>query len=344
MYKTIGERDQIEKYQNIFQQKIIELSDGKSNIRLGYQSGSGEVVCYWFEGLDFWIAFGMETTNSGEKRYWNSFGFSIEIPEENSTETIISQMNIKCEGIDRRTAASYAINENGEIGIIHRGVITLNPHGKINSYFDQYYSHDELVRVKDGQDVYEYALVCELESEQIIEQLYNFTKFVNELKDQVRVIKSENISTSSAEPEQLHFLDTDEPTERASYQVSKTYNPRTNHALVYYFLKNALKTSNSSLDIRRTQQIDLLILNQEGEATHVFEIKSSSELSKIYKAIGQLYLNSIQFEDNPKLILVVPIGIDDDLEGKLRNISIDLLKYKINQRKVEFVNFDKYFN
>lgn len=200
MYKTIDERNQIQKYQENFQQRIIELSDGKSKIHLGYQSGSGEVECYWFENLHFWIAFGMETTKSGDERYWNSFGFSSKIPNESSTQTIINQINIKCEGNDRKTAASYGINENDEIVVlhrVHRGILTLNPNGKINSYYDKYYPQDELIQEKDGQSVFEYALVCELESDQIILQLYNFKKFVEELKDQVRAIKSNNTPTSS---------------------------------------------------------------------------------------------------------------------------------------------------
>jgi hypothetical protein len=110
------------------------------------------------------------------------------------------------------------------------------------------------------------------------------------------------------------------------------------HGLVVNSLKELLEEKGAH--IANDQLRDLYLFNN-GEVEIVFEFKTGFDRQSVYSAIGQLLLNNTTLKPTPKYVMVLPLGLSEEIQSVVRNLNIELLQYEwISDGKVKFLNME----
>ena len=169
------------------QEKLINnlesYVDEKVFLTIGFQGETIERTISWSNNLRIW--FFSETLKGS--RYVNAFG--IDKPKRNAHISNVCEINFPLKGINRRIGAAIAQDDKGSIYIIHRGKIGGGRSGIGKSLFEENY-RGKLISVDDGGDEKTMALIGELNSPNISNEIVNFVYEVNRIKGLLRAGKT----------------------------------------------------------------------------------------------------------------------------------------------------------
>lgn len=210
----IKEETNIAKAQKIFQDTLTKTATKQCKCILGFQGGNEEVDVYWLEQFGIWVSFQVKENHY----YWNPFG--IGEPFEGDILKIICEINSPLTGINRRISGAFAMDDNGEMYILHSGKIGGGRKGIGKSLFRSNYKN-RLVKLDDGL---EYAIIGKLGDASLPNNTANFVREIDRIKKLVHG-DSNSYKSASVIAEVAH--PTKELIEKALIELRKTKASKT---------------------------------------------------------------------------------------------------------------------
>ena len=329
MLTLLENKKQIQSAQKQFEKVLKAEKHELIPVKIGFQGDSFETKILYFPKYNFWVS--LETEPN---RYWNAFGLEKPKPEQNVS--IICEINIPFEGIDRRIGGVFATDGNS-ITVLHRGKIGGSRKGiGKNLFFKNFFGRLEII--PDGNIETKFALVGNLSSHVFFKQLQLFIKQTDKIKNSPPGLKETHEEMSEDNPSDLNYDFKDEFFGKKSYKRTELIIATSNHGLIVSNLAN-------ELDARRIKygndnRRDLFIV-EDNKISSIFEIKTDITNDSIYSAIGQLMIYSNEFEHRINKIIVLPDKLKDKIESILAKIGISILYYKLDNENVTFENLDQ---
>lgn len=201
MITVITDRQEVKKLHKQFHNRLDKYLTEDIDCWVGYPSGSFQDIVRYSPELDIWIS-----QAEHENKYWNGFG--VGRPIEGKNNSLNGEINFPYEGNYRRIAGAFAVEDNGNILVLHRGKIGGGKPGIGKIYFTDNYRGDFVTAI-DGDRETEFCLVGELNSQQFPRQVSNF---INEI---YRVKNLEDSETSADFSNLTDFNHTDEHSGRS---------------------------------------------------------------------------------------------------------------------------------
>jgi hypothetical protein len=316
MITVITDNKQIDRLYKKFQTVIYNYFDEEINCWVGYPGGSFQGNVRYSASLNLWISI-----QELENRYWNGFG--IGRPIERANNSLAGEINFTYENINRRIAGAFALEESGNILVLHRGKIGGGKKGVGKKLFTDNFRGD-FVKSIDGERETEFCLVGELNSIHFPRQIANF---INEIY-RIKKLDSNHYFSSLAD-----YLYTDEHfgtsiTEKKDHLVVE----RTHGIIVNSLAKELI---DRGLIIGNDRNRDLFI-HERGQIKTLFEVKTSSSTQCLYSAVGQLIIYSIPIKNEVKLIAVFPDRLSKSVTNKFKAHGIEILYYTWENGKPKF--------
>ncbi|WAC39350.1 hypothetical protein [Pedobacter sp. SL55] len=324
MIKVIEDAKQIQKLHNLFHEKLDSYCSDKVDCWVGFPGGNFENTVRYSYDLNIWVSI-----LQLENRFWNGFG--IGKPVEGANNSLVGEINFPLEGINRRIAGAFAKDSNGNILVLHRGKIGGGKKGVGKTLFMNEFGGD-FIKAIDGEIETEFCLIGDLNSQFFLNQVSFFIQEVYRIKNQL---------DDSTQPSFSYLTKFNYTDEHSGVTITERNEPtliERTHGLVVNALDKKLKSKgfktandkNRDLFIHKGKQIKIL-----------FEIKTSSATQCLYSAIGQLLIYSIPIKNSVKLVAVLPTKLNKLVAKRFSDIGIEILYYKWNNEKVEFIDLDR---
>ncbi len=291
------------------------------------------IEAHWNEKLGIWLACEFQGKDKVSiPRHWNAFGTNRPIPGKNMS--ITCEINFAVQGIEARLEGAFSKDGEGNHHIVHRGGIGGGRRGVGRSSFFRFY-YGKRLWIPEREEDREFALVADLESPRLADQVACFVHEVERIKEQA-VQGKRRCKPGRTLPESTLI---EEPTSRAPYFVSGWREPSADHGIVVNELIRKLGSTGKTFrkDIAR----DLFFVDSSGRTETLFEIKTGGGPGDVYQAIGQLFYNSIEEPNRPTLILVCP-PIPRGMQNRIMSLGIQVLSYRFKGSTVVFRGIDDY--
>ncbi len=293
MPKLISQGTEIGLLQRQLRRILGGVAEKSKVIRVGWRGGTDDLRVSWNSALNFW--WWIDDEIGGRNNYWNTFGA---LRDGRPLSSIDCEINIAPSGIDRTVSGGFAIDENGNHFLVHRGRIGGGRKGIGKQLFLNNYQGRWLT-VRSGAETEDLALIGALGSQRFPHQLADFVEQVRKMKllrkHRSSVLPTARLQALSYTPE---FTG-----KRASYSVKSQLEAEADHGLVVDELDRQLRSRGFQTGNRGV--VDLYA-RKRGRRGLVFEIKTSDDLASRYTATGQLLFNSIRLGGNPKKVGVFP--------------------------------------
>ena len=323
MITVVTDRQQIKTLHGKFHKRLDKFLTEDIDCWVGYPSGSFEDTVRYSPELDIWIS-----QDELDNKFWNGFG--VGRPIEGKNNSLNGEINFPYEGNYRRIAGAFAIEDNGNILVLHRGKIGGGKPGIGKHYFTDNFRGD-LITAIDGDRDTEFCLVGELNSQHFPRQVSNF---INEI---YRVKNLEEGETVTDFGDLTDFNYTDEHFGRTVTERNDPVIIERTHGIVVNALAKELKDRKFKIGNDRNR--DLFIINS-GQIITLFEIKTSSSTQCLYSSVGQLLLYSIPIANSVKLIAVLPNKLSKTVTKRFSSLGINLLYYKWANDEPKFIDLD----
>lgn len=324
MITIVTDRHEIRKLHQQFHKQLDKYLTDQIDCWVGYPSGSFEDNVKYYSELDIWIS-----KAEHHNKFWNGFGVGRPLAGKNNS--LNGEINFPYEGNYRKVAGAFAVEENGNILVLHRGKIGGGKPGIGKSYFTDNYRGDFITAI-DGDRETNFCLVGELNSLHFPIQISNF---IHEI---YRVKKLEDNETSSSFS---HLTDFNYTEEHFGKSVTERNDPITidrTHGIIVSALAKELQKR--KLNIANDKNRDLFI-HKAGQISTLFEIKTSCSTQHLYSAVGQLLIYSIPLKNSVKLVAVLPDKLSKSVSKRFNTLGIDILYYHWDNQKIIFLDIDK---
>lgn len=310
MLRVIESKNQVRKAQREFKGGMKAWADKKGTITIGGPGFHDPRKVSWSERLGIWW-----TTYPVDNRFENAFGVQEPKWEMRYGYSIACVIDVPLKGINRRVGGVYAVDDETNLYLLHRGRIGGGRMGIGKALFKENY-RGERVRVKDGDMTLEMALVGELGTERFPYQVACFVKEVQRIKEQAYTAKPEIEFPPSLSKE---FLG------KRRYSVGEV-EAECDHGLVVRSLEKELGSDEIVTGSRHP--FDLYVLDPDGQVSILFEVKTDTTPASCYEAIGQLLVYSAPFAKIPRLVAVFPDSLDRHYAEIFEKIGLRNLTYK----------------
>ena len=120
------------------------------------------------------------------------------------------------------------------------------------------------------------------------------------------------------------------------YRIKHLIESQNDHGRIVAALANELEMMRYI--VRNDRHRDLYILNSSEHILFLFEVKTDLDTTSIYTSIGQLLYHSFSQQTLPKRILVIPGQPTFNTQKVLKRIGINIITYRMLERKIEFLN------
>ena len=311
MIRIIEDYDQILKLHRKFHKQLKNYLTEKIDCFVGYPSGSFHDIVRYSSELDIWLS-----SNEQHNRFWNGFG--VGKPIENRNNSLNGEINFPFEGISRRVAGAFAIEDNGTILVLHRGKIGGGTKGIGKQFFLDNFRGDFVDAIDENREN-TFCVVGELNSIHFPEQVSNFVKEIYRVKKLIKNPSENNFDFLN----EFSFTDEKSGTSETDRKGKKTIE-RT-HGIVVSALAKELERL--GFNIANDRNRDLFTHNRK-KITNLFEIKTNCNTQSLYSAVGQLLIYSIPIPNDVKLIMVLPNKLRKAITKRLKELGIFILYYE----------------
>ncbi len=326
MIEVVGSPGRIDRYNNRLRDRLREqMVPIEEPKRLGWKGGGTETTVWYHPVCKLWTAF-----ENRERRYLNFFGFGD--PREQAGLSPVVEINPPKEGLDRRMAGAFGVDEEGTSYLLHRGKVGGARKGIGKSSFLSAQS-DYLREVIDGDRRTPVIVVSPLGSEDLTNHIASFAS-------QVRAYKEAEVrGATGSEGDRLgegDFTPEFEGTKEISLRES--VEAQCKHGTVVRNLREALVEAGVSPENDNLR--DLFLRDNQGGVAAVYEVKTASDRQSIYSAIGQLVMySSAQRETNQ--VLVLPDDLDPGLRTAIENRGFAVVLYEWEDGEATFRQPDR---
>lgn len=323
MITIITDEKQIKDLHNKFHKRLNDFLTENINCVVGYPGGSFEGTVQYSSKLDLWVS-----RHDVENKFWNGFGLGR--PSEKKNNSLIGEINFPYDGLSGRVAGAFAVEDNGNILVLHRGKIRGGKVGIGKNYFTDNF-RGEFITAMDNNKETEFCLVGELSSPHFPRQVVNF---INEIS-RVKNIEEEKTATKFAGLSDFNY--TAEHFGKTTVENDAATTINRTHGIVVNALAEELK--NKGHQVGNNKNMDLFI-HKKGLITALFEIKTSSETQSLCTAAGQLIIYSVPIKNEVPLIAVLPDKLNNETEKQLTAHGITPLYYQWNGDMPSFKGID----
>lgn len=325
MLRIIEQKNQIKNYLNVFHEKLDSSFLEEFDCHIGYPGGSFDDTVAYSAEFDVWVS----RFRHDKNYFYNGFGFGK--PKDKGSNSLYSQINFATSGINRKLAAAFAIDENNDIFILHRGNIGGGKSGIGKSHFLKN-TRCDLVTALDGDRESDFILIGDLNSKHVISQVVNFIYDVYRVK---HVLESPHSNSFEFLREFVYTH------EKHGISVSEKTEPRKierTHGIIVNSLESQLQVLgyNTGSDNNRD-----LFIHKNGKVKFLFEVKSGASTQCLFSAIGQLLLYSIPISTPVKLVAVLPQKLSPKVSSRMEELGITLLYFYIKDKTVSFPDLQK---
>lgn len=348
MLKLLENEDEVAEAQGRFEKLIQKEATSAKRILIGFPSGSMEAETYWMEELGLWCAF-----EHAGNRYWNALGLANPFVVKTPPPDV--EINPPLSGVNRRIAGGFATDERGRTYLIHRGKIGGGKKGVGKNAFLRWYTGEseskageqslyggELIEMMDGDDVTPVIVIGWLEEPRLLDRLAQFVLCASEFRklasaQQIRG-KRKTPAVEAGPADDLRELLSEEFAGTKQYTQKRNVVAQCDHGLVVNELLRLLREEGHVA--RRDLLRDAYILKGE-RVSHLFEVKTSSNTTSLYAAVGQLLWHGGGGRAN-RLVCVLPRGIEAKAEQRLKTLNISVVEYDWDaNNKPEFYDLDE---
>lgn len=300
---------------------------------VGYKGGSFEGNVCWQGDVGIWLHLDPEFASN---RYWCAFGTEEAIKQSNLS--ITCEINIPYKSINRRVAAVFACDEEGNRYICHSGKVGGGRKGiGKTAFLDSFQGGDQIVGLSwpDGVET-QSIMIGNIDSKELLAQIAHFVHQVDSFKRAVVTGKK------PSPPGRAVTNDTFSPEfsgEKKSYSPSEIIRSQCNHGTIINALQKKLE--DSGMKACNDSKHDLYVVDDAGHMKILFEAKTELSSGSIYSAIGQLMYNGAVQASLPRRVLVVPGKPEPQTARVLACLGIEILVYIMVKEKVGFVQLGK---
>ena len=326
MIKVISNKKEIEKLHKRFQRKIDEFFTEKIDCCVGFPGGNFQDIIRYSPDLDLWISL-----QELDTRYWNAFG--IGKPSEGSNNSINGEINFPYENINRRIAGAFAVEDNGNILILHRGKIGGGKKGVGKHLFTDNFRGDKILAI-DGNKETEFCLVGELKSKLLPKQIATFIYEIKRIKDIGDKAEYENFEALN------NYKYTAEHYGQSTHERHRSTTINRTHGIVVSALATELEKNRKKIGNDRNRD---LFIHAKNKITTLFEIKTSSSTQNLYSVVGQLLIYSIPIKNPIILVAVLPDKLNSIVEKRFSELGIKTLYYEWENNVPKFIGLNKLF-
>jgi len=323
MITVITDRQEIQRLHRRFQRQLQQYFTEPFHCRIGYPGGSWNGDVQYSSEFDLWIA-----ERQLDNRYWNGFGSGR--PIDWNSNSLSGEINFPYEGINRRIAGVFAIEDNENILVLHRGKIGGGKPGIGKNFFTDNFRGDFVTAI-DGNRETQFCLVGELSSPLFARQVANFIFEIRRIKGLEENEKSTFLDDLN------NFQFTEEASGQATVDRQGTTVINRTHGIVINALATQLQTRGFQIGNDRNRD---LFIHERGQITTLFEVKTSSATQCLYAAVGQLIIYSIPIRRSVNLIMVLPDRLNRTVEARLEELGIRTLYYRWDNDEPVFIDLD----
>lgn len=323
--RVITHPNLIEKYQNIFKQNLMSVSNQVINCNVGYMGGSLDADVIWLEDYGIWYY-----PRVLENKYWNAF--EISKPNVGKSVSITGEINFPLIGINR-SINSVFVESDGKVFIVHRGRMGGGKKGVGQSLFFNNYRGD-YCEFNDGEKILTGALVASLFSDDFVAQISRFIKEYNRIKG----LTANNTSEPPEDENDDGSFSEEFGGKRRGYTFSEIIEASCNHGIVVNACAEYLKEKGYT--VKNDKHRDLVLLDAHQHERIIFEFKTDVSTTSIYCAIGQLLFHKKEQLPHTKYIMVIPDGEVNKIRIRLSKLNIELITYKMNGNIVSFIGLE----
>lgn len=323
MITVISDRQQIQKLHGQFHNKLNRFFTENIFCRVGYPGGSFEDNVHYSSELDLWIG-----KQELDNRFWNGFG--VGRPIDWNSNSINGEINFPISGINRRVAGVFAIEDSGNVLVLHRGKIGGGKVGIGKHYFTDNFRGDFVTAI-DGDRETEFCLVGELNSQHFPSQVDNFIR---------EILRVKNLEDGETAADFSGLTDFNYTDEHFGTTVTERNDPTVierTHGIIVNALARQLEGREQKIANDRNRD---LFIHHKGQIRTLFEVKTSSSTQCLYAAVGQLLLYSIPIAAPVKLVAVLPDKLSKAVTKKFSSLGIDILYYEWDNDEVNFIDID----
>jgi hypothetical protein len=311
LLKVLEKPTKIKEAQAQFQRELGLCSEGTRKITIGGQWGHDE------ERVSYSIALGIWWTKYPlHNRFENGFGIVDDEWIRKRNDSIPLVIDIPFSGINRRVGGVFAVDENNQMYLLHRGKIGGGKAGIGKNLFLENY-RGTWVTVQDGEELSNLALIGSLNSERFPSQVANFVKEVVRIKREHETRTTPNIPLPAIFREGFSG--------KRKYEVGLVENECDHNIVVNHLAK---KLQSLGVSVGSKQPYDLYVLGHTNDAIILFEIKTDSSTTDCYQAAGQLFFHSNIIGNRMQLVAVFPDSLDAEYLGVFRQIGIYCITYR----------------
>ncbi len=283
----------------------------KIRINVGWQGGNYQEIAYYSRSFDFWWS-----QDLLKKRTWNIFSIGRPMAPP-AVNAISCEINFAFKDVNRRVSGAFAEDAQGNIIVVHRGRIGGGRKGIGKERFWRNYlgTIDTLFDGNVGEQV---AIVGSFKSKDFARNVSDFVHAVHKIKENT-IGKGSPISRQKSvfKPEFAGQKEYDLPQDKITASADHGRVVNTLHTTISKFNKN----------VTNTRPIDLFVTDGQDKVTVIFEVKTDSETTSVYCAIGQLMYHSSTLKQEPKLVAVFPQDIPAKTIRNLNALGITTILY-----------------
>lgn len=332
----LSARQEIARANREFMTKLRDGARSEGRMALGFRGGQVEADVFYREDLGIWIA-----SEELENRSWHAFGLGT----PRASNSIVIEINLPAEGINRRISGGFAADRAGELYVIHRGRVGGGRQGIGKREFLAYYSRmgGALEIVQDGDGTSGVLVLGALHDDRLPALIAAFIRTVEEFKALTlgRGGPPTLGSVGGSEPDkplQVPATFSPEFEGRKEYSTRERIEAECTHGTVVNTLQRVLRERGHGAI--NDQHRDLMLLDGGGRTRILFEVKPSTQSYAIYQAIGQLLFHTAHDPAVVK-VAVLPASASGDLRERLAKIGIALVGFTWEGQQLNFHGLDE---
>ena len=181
--KLIYNEDEIPILIRKFRENITSTLNKRFRSKVGHRNGPTQAIIWWSEHLPLWMAESIEgDPKDSSRKYWIPFGLDDNVYTISQLYSIV-QINFPFRGYNRRYAGLFALNHHNNIVIAHSGKIGGGKYFLGQNFFWEHCKYEPHYIYDGRTNLREVAIVGELESSDLVNQVYKFVKEVKRIRD-----------------------------------------------------------------------------------------------------------------------------------------------------------------
>jgi hypothetical protein len=310
--------------------KAVGYPSGRSTLPINFELKSGADVLWWSNSL-----------SNDKETMFNLIGHGD--PDTNGFLLIDLQFNVPIKSFGRRQGGAFVREiESGTVFLAHRGIVT---RGKSRVPKSELFAATSMtpISVSSSAGPIELFLVTPLNSKNLF---HDIATFAQEIRAAAGAIMEPTAEEAQARPFKIRpDFDTKLGEYFNEFCGSRSLPQRVSTIVVVRHgnvVTQLAEILSSFGKVYKSKLVDLALVSKN--SAHLFEIKTSTDPTSIYTAIGQLSIHGIalanQFAGKQiHKVLVVPTTLSVLMRKKLENdLAIQIIEYKWHNPKTVIFN------